>query len=94
MSTRRPRYRYIAFRVEGERAFRREEIASALRSLPDPLALVGFEDGRGLARCTHLKKEATIAALNGLQSIAGLDVRVTTVGTSGTIRRAAEKYLS
>jgi len=94
MSTRRPRYRYVAFRVEGPRPFTRDEVLAALHGLPEPLWLVGFEDPRGLARCTHLRKDATIDSLSGLRTIAGLGVRVTTLGTSGTIRRATEKYLS
>ena len=94
MSTRRPRYRYVAFRVDGPRAFRREEVLAAVHSLPDPLWLVGFEDPEGLVRCTHLQKDATIAALRGLAAIAGVAVHITTLGTSGTIRAATEKYLS
>ncbi len=94
MSTRRPRYRYIAFRVEGPRAFRRDEVLAALHALPDPLWLVGFEDPKGLVRCVHVRKDETIEALKSLASIAGVVVRVTTLGTSGTIRRATEKYLS
>jgi ribonuclease P/MRP protein subunit POP5 len=94
VGTRRPRYRYIAFRIEGPRPFRREEVLAALHALPDPLWLVGFEDPKGLVRCVHLRKDVTIEALRQLASIAGLAVRVTTLGTSGTIRRATEKYLS
>ncbi len=94
MSTRRPRYRYVAFRVEGPRAFTRDEVLEALHALPDPLWLVGFEDPLGLARCTHLRKDATIDALRRLSSIGGAAVRVTTLGTSGTIRAATAKYLS
>jgi ribonuclease P/MRP protein subunit POP5 len=94
VSTRRPRYRYIAFRVDGPRPFSRGEVLDGLHALPDPLWLVGFEDPLGLARCTHRKKEATIDALNGLRILGGEPVRVTTLGTSGTIRAASEKYLS
>ena len=94
MGTRRPRYRYIAFRVEGPRPFRREEVLATLHALPDPLWLVGFQDPKGLVRCLHLRKDATIDALRRMASIAGVAVRVTTLGTSGTIRRATEKYLS
>ena len=94
MSTRRPRYRYIAFRVDGPRPFRRQEVLDALHALPDPLWLVGFENAKGLARCTHLKKETTIDALNAIRIIADVPVRVTTLGTSGTIRAATDKYLS
>ena len=94
MSTRRPRYRYIAFRVDGPRAFRRDEVLEALHALPDPLWLVNFEHPKGLARCTHRNKDATIAALRGLTTIGRTTVRVTTLGTSGTIRAAARRYLS
>ncbi len=94
MSTRRPRYRYIAFRVEGPRPFTREEVLQALHALPEPLWLVDFQDPKGLARCTHLKKDATIAALRQLASVGGLAVRVVTLGTSGTIRAATDKYLA
>ncbi len=93
MSTRRPRYRYIAFRVEGPRPFDREEVLATLHALPEPLWLVDFEDPKGLARCAHTRKNATIEALNGITVIGGEAVRVTTMGTSGTIRRASEKYL-
>lgn len=94
MSTRRPRYRYVAFRVDGPHPFAREEVLKALHALPRPLWLVDFEDPQGLARCTHLQKDETIAALRGLATIGGETVRVTTLGTSGTIRAATEKYLS
>ncbi len=94
MSRRRPRYRYIAFRVEGPRAFTRGEVLEALHALPHPLWLVDFEDPSGLARCTHLQKDETIASLRSLARIGGEAVRVTTLGTSGTIRAATDKYLS
>ncbi len=93
MSTRRPRYRYVAFRVDGPRAFDRGEVLEALHALPEPLWLVGYEDPSGLARCVHTKKDATIAALRHLASVGGVEVRVTTLGTSGTIRAATDKYL-
>ncbi len=94
MSTRRPRYRYIAFRVEGPRPFRREEVLEALRTLSLRLRLVDFARSSGLVRTTHLEKDAAIQALNGIGVIGGEQVRVTTVGTSGTIRAATRRYLS
>ena len=94
MSTRRPRYRYIAFRVDGPRPFSRGEVLDGLHALPDPLWRVGYDHPLGLARCTHRNKEATIHALTALRTVAGESVRVTTLGTSGTIRAATEKYLS
>ena len=94
MSTRRPRYRYIAFRVEGPRAFRRDEVLEALRSAPERLWLVDFRDPLGLVRTTHLEKDAAIRALTTIETMAGERVHVTTIGTSGTIRAATRKYLA
>ena len=94
MSTRRPRYRYIAFRVDGPRPFRREEVLEALRTTSHRLWLVDFARSSGLVRTTHLEKDAAIQALNAIGTLGGESVRVTTVGTSGTIRAATRKYLS
>ncbi len=94
MSTHRPRYRYIAFRVEGPRPFSREEVLEAFHRMPDRPWLVDFRGTEGLARATNLDRDATIRSLTALAMIAGEGVRVTTIGTSGTIRRAREKYLS
>ena len=79
--------------VEGQRPPAREEVRDARLGLPDRLWLVDYADPLGLARCVHTKKEATISALTGLTSIGGVAVRVTTLGTSGTIRAATDKYL-
>jgi RNase P/RNase MRP subunit POP5 len=56
--------------------------------------LVDFRGSEGLVRTTNFDKDATIRGLTVLGSIAGEHVRITTLGTSGTIRRAREKYLA
>jgi len=94
VSTHRPRYRYIVFRVEGPRAFSREDVLEAFHRMPDRPWLVDFRGGEGLVRATNLDRDETIRSLTALDVIAGERVRVTTLGTSGTIRRAREKYLS
>jgi RNase P/RNase MRP subunit POP5 len=94
VSTHRPRYRYIAFRLESLRALRREEVLEAMHALSPRLWLVDFEGTSGLVRTTNLEKDAAIRALNGIEAMAGESVRVTTMGTSGTIRAATRKYLS
>jgi len=66
----------------------------ALHGLPEPLWLVEFEHPLGLVRCTNLDKPRAIERLRGLDAIAGEPVRVVTLGTSGTIRRARAKYLA
>lgn len=94
MSTRRPRYRYIAFRVDGPRPFTREEMLDAVRGLPERPWLVDFDGHEGLVRATNLTKEAVVRAMAGLDRIGGESVHVSTLGTSGTIRRARAKYLA
>jgi len=93
VSTRRPRYRYIAFRIEGPRTFRRSEVLEALQDSLRGATVVDLRGAMGLVRCGHLEKESTIAGLTSIVSIAGERIRVTTVGTSGTIRKATQKYL-
>jgi RNase P/RNase MRP subunit POP5 len=93
VSTRRPRYRYIAFRIEGPRAFRRDEVLEALRTTTPRLWLVEFAGSSGLVRTTHIEKDAAIHGLVHIETMAGERVRVTTMGTSGTIRAATRKYL-
>ena len=65
----------------------------ALRTTSPRLWLVDFAGTLGLVRTTHLEKDAAIHALNDIGAIGGETVRVTTVGTSGTIRAATRKYL-
>lgn len=94
VSTRRPRYRYIAFRVDGPRPYRRDEIVEALRPVSPRLWLAVFDGIAGLARTTNLEKESAIRALTRIDAVAGERVRIHTMGTSGTIRAATEKYLN
>jgi len=69
-------------------------VLEALRTISLRLRLVDFARSFGLVRTTHLEKDAAIQALNGIGMVGGERVRVTTVGTSGTIRAATRKYLS
>jgi RNase P/RNase MRP subunit POP5 len=92
VSTHRPRYRYIAFRLEGPRVFRREEFLDALRLSSPRLWLVTFEGTSGLVRTTNVEKDEAIRFLNRMDQVSGEAVRLTTLGTSGTIRAATRKY--
>jgi ribonuclease P/MRP protein subunit POP5 len=65
----------------------------ALRARAPRASLVQFGGSTGLARCTNFEKEETIAALVAIDHVDGEPVRVTTLGTSGTIRKATEKFL-
>jgi len=79
--------------VDGARPFTRREVVAALRDAAEPLWLVSFESPLGLVRSTNLRKDRAIRALQTVSAIAGEPVQVTTLGTSGTIRRASAKYL-
>lgn len=73
--------------------FQREEVLEAVRGTTPRLWLVVFDGTSGLVRTTALEKNAAIRALNGIEQMAGKPVRITTIGTSGTIRTATRKYL-
>lgn len=85
------RRRYVAFVVTPP--VEKARLLAALRSAPgtDRLRLVEYDGGRGLVQCAHTEKEATIAFLNGMRI--GV-ARLRTTGTSGTIRKAREKFLA
>ena len=83
------RNRYIAFAVSPP--IPKARLAAALRGSPQALRLVEYDGARGLVRCPHTAKDATIAFLNALRIG---DARVETTGTSGTIRKAKAKYLA
>lgn len=96
----RIRYRYVVFKISGERVdkravikwvnsiYKHEELEDFER-----LRLVYFRDNVGLMRCPHTRKERVIELINGVKFIAGTNVEVRSVGTSGTIKSALTKYV-
>jgi len=98
---RRPRgvrFRYIAFCVDpaASRAAVAEAVRSSCERIPGPVSpsLIVYRDGGGLVRCGHIQKDSVIAALNGIVRVGHGAGVVRTLGTSGTIRKATEKFLS
>jgi len=98
---RRPRgvrFRYIAFRVEpaAPRAAVAEAVRTACEGIPGLVSpsLIVYGNGGGLVRCGHLQKDSVIAAMNGITRVGHGGAVVRTLGTSGTIRKATEKFLS
>lgn len=93
------RHRYIAFEVQGGRPPSAQEVIQALRrqarTFPREVKpwLVLMEGTRGLLRCAHTHREEAIRLLRSLETPEGLGRPVRTLGTSGTIRKAKEKYL-
>lgn len=85
------RNRYVAFVVAPP--VDKPRLVSALKSAPGPDRpwLIEYDGARGLVRCAHTAKDATIEFLNALRVGAS---RIRTIGTSGTIRKAREKFLA
>lgn len=55
--------------------------------------LIHFREGKGIVRCSHVAKEEVIEALRSISSIGSREVTLRTLGTSGTVRGAMEKYI-
>ncbi len=55
--------------------------------------LVLMEGNRGLLRCAHTHRDEAVRLLRSLENPEGLGRPVRTLGTSGTIRKARERYL-
>jgi len=94
------RWRYIAFRIEGERSFARGDFLGALlkaareTNLQDSFRITVYEGDFGILKVPHRFKDDAIEVLNSLDSMRGVPVRVTTLKTSGTIKTLKEKYAS
>jgi RNase P/RNase MRP subunit POP5 len=93
------RNRYIAFRVEGGKDIQTGEVIRALREashhLPEEARpwLVHLRNELGVVRVSHLHKDTAIPLLQAIKTVGDRDVKLHTLGTSGTIRQAIRKYL-
>lgn len=84
------RNRYIAFAVAPP--VDKGRLVAALRAAPgERPRLVTYDGAKGLMRCAHTAKDATIVFLNALRIG---ESRIRTLGTSGTIRKARAKFLA
>jgi len=94
------RWRYIAFRVEGERTPNRGEFLSALLAmsrrsrLGDDFRITVYDNGLGILKVPHTLKDDAIEVLRAVSQAGGTAVKVTTLKTSGTIRTLKERYRS
>jgi ribonuclease P/MRP protein subunit POP5 len=102
--TLRDNYRYVAFTVSSEVPIRawdlQTEIARAARSLFGDIGVsklgvrvVVFDGTKGLARCDCRHVPEVQAVFASIGKIKNNRLCVTTIGTSGTIKAAIEKYL-
>ncbi len=103
----RMRKRYIAFRVESDTAFKREEVVKAilssalgafgeLRVAEANITVLDFdeEEQQGFLVCTHTSVPLAIASLSMVSEIAGERVHLRPLGTSGTVKALKRKFLN
>lgn len=94
------RWRYIAFSVDGPRAFPRNDFLGALlhksrgTALQDNFRITVYEGTFGILKVPHRFKEEAVEILSTLDSVRGEPCRVTTLKTSGTIKTLKTKYRS
>ena len=79
------RVRYVAFRL-GDGSLHRQQLAGAL---PPGARLTRFDGVHGVLRTTHREAAALRERLARPLRVAGKDVAVETLATSGTLRAAA-----
>jgi len=95
----RGKWRYIAFRVDADRQVMRRDIVGALlekgRTTPlgDSFRLTVFERDIGILKVPHTMKDLTIEVLRSVNTVRGGTCTLTTLKTSGTIRKLKEACL-
>ncbi len=100
----RAKKRYLAFELISEVPVSRSDLlkevmSSASSLLGDVTAsecdikMLGFEDWKGIIQCSHTKVKETRASLATLTRINGKRATLHVLGTSGTVKRATEKFL-
>jgi RNase P/RNase MRP subunit POP5 len=97
------RKRYIAFRIHTPNEISRKEFIAAIRRNVNEKNqwervmpwLTVFENNQGILRCVHTAKDEAITILNSIEHVGrGREkVRVETLGTSGTIKKAKLRFL-
>jgi RNase P/RNase MRP subunit POP5 len=99
----KPRKRYIAFRVDAPHVISRKEFISAIRNNVKDKAqwdrvepwLTVFENNEGILRCIHTARDEAVEILTRINVVGrpSVDVKVETLGTSGTIKKAKLRFL-
>jgi RNase P/RNase MRP subunit POP5 len=100
IKSQRDKKRYIAFKVHAPRSISRKEFIAAIRgNIKDDNSwntmkpwLTVFGDNAGILRCTHIAKDEARELLNSIKSAGRekTEVKVETLTTSGTIKKAKE----
>lgn len=92
------KWRYIAFRIEGETVFPRNDFLGALlkkareTTLGNSFRITVYGRNFGILKVPHKLKEAAIETLTSVDAVRGVPCSVRTLKTSGTIRKLKRKY--
>lgn len=100
----RAKKRYLAFELISEVSVSRNDLVKEVMSSASSLLgdvttsecdikMLGFEDWKGIIQCSHTKVKETRASLATLTRINGKRATLHVLGTSGTVKRATEKFL-
>ena len=96
------RRRYIVFTIDAPRNIERWELIKEFQRRASQLGLdqreerpwlTAFQDNRGILRCCHTDKDTAIEMITGITEVGEerLQVKIETLTTSGTIKKAKTK---
>ncbi|MEE9223677.1 MAG: Rpp14/Pop5 family protein [Thermoplasmata archaeon] len=95
------RSRYVAFEITSEGSVGTGDLIATFKKAAYKYGdgeiirpwLIMFEKGKGIVRCSHTSKDECINLLQAINGVGGKEVKIRTLGTSGTVRGARRKYL-
>ena len=99
------RHRYIAFYLKSNnRSINKNNFINEMESQCQNLFskkckdlgiyLIRFNQKYGIVKCNHLEKDKTIKLIKSIQKINLTDVKIETLGTSGTIKTLVSKFIN
>ncbi len=92
--------RYISYRIISKKSITHTEFLRELYSCEDKENLqkmkfrsIFFNGHYGVVKCSHIYKDTIIQLLISIRNISNENVTISTLGTSGTIKKCIQKYL-
>lgn len=56
--------------------------------------MIRYADNKGIIRCNNLNKENVIKILESIENISSNNLKIITLGTSGTIKGVVSKHMN
>jgi RNase P/RNase MRP subunit POP5 len=56
--------------------------------------LIRYDNNKGIIRCNNMNKESVIKILRSIKNISSDNVKIITLGTSGTIKALVNKHFN